>query len=172
MHPNSETTANSRYGEAIVNAAAAPAVLTALFLTVQIAVHMGQGLPVIQALPGIAAVSLIAFLVAFLHAAILGRPVMLFLERAGLANAFTAIMAGLAIGALPIGLLLLSTLSVADLDWEGLSRGLRVIGVAALCGGVGGLSAWLTLSRAPPAEWRWNTAFGVGTVAFAVVAIL
>ncbi len=169
MDLNSEMTRNSRYGDAILSAAVAPAVLTGLFLIAQIGLNFGSGLPVVQALPGVVAVSFFALVVAFLHALVLGLPAIRFLERAGRANVFTAIAAGFAIGGLPVGLLTVS-ISGVSADWADVLIWLKVVGVAALCGAVGGMSAWLTLCNASPAGWRWNTALGFVTLAFAMVA--
>lgn len=163
-------TTNSRYGKAICSAALAPAFLTGLFLIAQIGMNLGPGLPVIQALPGVIAVSLVAFVVAFLHALILGLPAIRFLERAGRANVFTAIAAGFAIGGLPVGLLTVS-ISGVSADWADVLIWLKVVGVAALCGAVGGMSAWLTLCNASSAGWQWNSALGFVTLAFAMVAV-
>lgn len=107
-----------------------------------------------------------SFAVALAHAVLLGLPLFLFLNWMGWANALSAILAGFAIGSIPIGVFfwLLRNTDSGSSSWSGetptmvegvltLAGWIEYAETLALFGGfgaIGGLAFWLVLKTARP----------------------
>lgn len=167
----------SRYGAAVVGAALAPALLAGGHL-----VLTSPETQAILSIPEAIGWAGWVFVVALLHAGLLGLPAALIVQRLGWANAFTAIAMGFVIGAVPVGLIIFGApapttaivggeLIAADGGWTSAGRaGLRrTVLNAGLYGAAGGLAAWLVWCGSVPRRSVWIALAALATATVLLV---